>query len=322
METRMLGRLWPVSSLTMGGGGIGQEWGATDRAEAVATLREAVDSGITLIDVAPSYGDGEAERVVGEAFGGILPDGLRISTKHHVGNVAASEVAATMERSLAASLKRMRVPFVDLFLLHSPLVPDHRLGASWRTPLPLYREAARPAFERLVEQGRIGAWGITAADPPSVIKTVIADDPAPAAAQMIANVLDAPGDMRWSEEPPAPRDLIDLAVERGVGVIGIRAVQAGALTDRLDRGVEPDHPARIDFNRAGAFRAMAAEFGSSTASLAYRYSLSMPGVDTVVLGVKNRAELRESIRAGERGPLSPDMLTLIDERMGPLRFAI
>jgi len=322
METRMLGRLWPVSSLTMGGGGIGQEWGATDRAEAVATLREAVDSGITLIDVAPSYGDGEAERVVGEAFGGILPDGLRISTKHHVGNVAASEVAATMERSLAASLKRMRVPFVDLFLLHSPLVPDHRLGASWRTPLPLYREAARPAFERLVEQGRIGAWGITAADPPSVIKTVIADDPAPAAAQMIANVLDAPGDMRWSEEPPAPRDLIDLAVERGVGVIGIRAVQAGALTDRLDRDVEPDHPARIDFNRAGAFRAMAAEFGSSTASLAYRYSLSMPGVDTVVLGVKNRAELRESIRAGERGPLSPDMLTLIDERMGPLRFAI
>ena len=80
----MLGSLWPVSPLTIGGGGIGQVWGPTSRDEAVATLREAIEAGITLIDVAPTYGNGEAENVMGEAFGGSLPEGVRISTKSHV----------------------------------------------------------------------------------------------------------------------------------------------------------------------------------------------------------------------------------------------
>jgi hypothetical protein len=39
MEIRTLGSLWPVSALTLGGGGLGQVWGATTREEAVATVR-------------------------------------------------------------------------------------------------------------------------------------------------------------------------------------------------------------------------------------------------------------------------------------------
>jgi hypothetical protein len=65
MQTRMLGRLWPVSALTLGGGGVGQLWGPTTRDECVATVRTAVDCGITLLDMAPAYGNGEAESVVG-----------------------------------------------------------------------------------------------------------------------------------------------------------------------------------------------------------------------------------------------------------------
>jgi aryl-alcohol dehydrogenase-like predicted oxidoreductase len=53
--------------LTLGGGGIAGEWGTTDRKEAVATVRAAHAAGINLFDVAPTYGDGEAELVVGEA---------------------------------------------------------------------------------------------------------------------------------------------------------------------------------------------------------------------------------------------------------------
>ena len=68
MEIRTLGSLWPVSALTLGGGGLGQVWGATTREEAVATVREAVDAGITLLDLAPSYGAGEAESVIGAAL--------------------------------------------------------------------------------------------------------------------------------------------------------------------------------------------------------------------------------------------------------------
>src|SRR5690349_4448773 len=81
MEARQLGALWPVSSLTLGGGGIGNVWGATTRGEAVATVKAAVDAGITLLDLAPGYGRGEAEMVVGEAFGGRLPEGVRTTTK-------------------------------------------------------------------------------------------------------------------------------------------------------------------------------------------------------------------------------------------------
>ncbi|MEM9359458.1 MAG: aldo/keto reductase, partial [Pseudomonadota bacterium] len=64
METRKLGQLWPVSVLALGGGGVGQLWGETTREECVATVRAAVDQGITLLDMAPRYGDGEAEVVV------------------------------------------------------------------------------------------------------------------------------------------------------------------------------------------------------------------------------------------------------------------
>ena len=51
IETRMLGRLWPVSALTLGGGGVGQLWGPTTRDECIATVRTAVDCGITLLDM-------------------------------------------------------------------------------------------------------------------------------------------------------------------------------------------------------------------------------------------------------------------------------
>jgi aryl-alcohol dehydrogenase-like predicted oxidoreductase len=133
---------------------------------------------------------------------------------------------------------------------------------------------------------------------------------------MVANVMDAPGDMAWS--PVQPRDLIARAEESGVGVMGIRAVQAGALTDGLDRELDQSHPARIDFEHAGPFRALAAEFGESAASLAHRYALSMEGVDTVVLEVKNRIELAECLEAAEAGPLSSDQIATIDEATAPL----
>ena len=73
MQQRNLGPLGPTSILTLGGGGLGQLWGETTRDECVATVREAVDGGIDLLDMAPRYGDGEAEEVVGAALGGQMP---------------------------------------------------------------------------------------------------------------------------------------------------------------------------------------------------------------------------------------------------------
>ena len=196
----MFGKLGPVSALTLGGGGTGGVWGATTREEAVETVRAAVDGGITFLDVAPGYGNGEAERVVGEAFGGRLPEGIRISTKHHLGNVPPGEAAGALRQALAASLDRLRLERVDLFFLHGMIVPDGFEGRG--TPRSLFVEAVRPAFEAMVADGTIGAWGVSGVGVPSALLESLAEDPAPAAIQCVANLLDSPGAMRAYDEDP------------------------------------------------------------------------------------------------------------------------
>lgn len=314
MQTRQLGSLWPVSALTLGGGGTGQLWGATTRDEAVATVREAVEAGITLLDLAPSYGDGEAERVVGAAFGGRLPDGVRATTKCLLGSPPPDEVYPTLRASLEGSLERTGLERFDLFFLHNLIVPDAMPldGRGRATPRRLFDEAVRPAFERLVQEGLIGAWGITGIGIPSALLETIAADPAPAAIQCIANLLDSPGGLRRYEEAPQPRTIIAAADRRGLGVMGIRAVQAGALTDAIDRPLPEDHPEMVDYRRAQPFRAIAAELGVGAAHLAHRYALSIDGIDTVLLGVKNREELRDCLAAEAAGPLDAELMTSID----------
>jgi aryl-alcohol dehydrogenase-like predicted oxidoreductase len=93
-------------------------------------------------------------------------------------------------------------------------------------------------------------------------------------------------------------------------------VQAGALTDALDRTLPEMHPEMLDYRRAASFRALAREIGESPAALAHRYSLSIPGVATVILGVKNRSELRECVAAAKRGPLDRELLARIDAAVG------
>ena len=98
MQQHQFGRLWPVSALTLGGGGLGMVWGETTFEECVATVHDAVAAGINLIDLAPRYGDGKAEEVVGAAFGGRLPEGVRVTSKCNLGNPAPGEIEAILRR--------------------------------------------------------------------------------------------------------------------------------------------------------------------------------------------------------------------------------
>jgi aryl-alcohol dehydrogenase-like predicted oxidoreductase len=305
--------------LTLGGGGIGQVWGETTREEAVATVRDAVDSGVTLLDLAPGYGRGEAEQVVGEAFGGRLPDGVRVTTKHQLGAPPAGEVHARLEASLHRSLEGMKRDHVDLFFLHSNICPDGFVYPRFAdrqdrfaTPWTLYVEAVIPAMERLKEQGLIGAWGITGTGVPAMIRKALGHDVKPAAVQAVANLMDAVGNMKMYDEPGEPRAIIRSAVANGIAVMGIRAVAAGSLCPSIDRDLPEDEATVVDFREAGPFRALCAEWGEDPAVVAHRYALGMDGVDTVVLGVKNRAELSQCVAAAERGPLSPIETEAID----------
>ena len=84
------------------------------------------------------------------------------------------------------------------------------------------------------------------------------------------------------------------------------------MTDAIDRDLPPGHGVVTDYEKAAAFRALASELGASPAALAHRYALAMEGVDTVVLGCKNRAELNECIVAEAAGPLNKETIARID----------
>ena len=109
MQQHQFGRLWPVSALTLGGGGLGMVWGETTFEECVATVEMAVEAGVNLVDLAPRYGDGKAEEVVGAAFGGRLPEGVRVTSKCNLGEPGRGEIEPLLRRSIAGSLRRLRL---------------------------------------------------------------------------------------------------------------------------------------------------------------------------------------------------------------------
>jgi aryl-alcohol dehydrogenase-like predicted oxidoreductase len=322
MQKQRFGRLPPVSRLTLGGGGLGMVWGETIFDECVATVHAAVDAGINLLDLAPRYGDGTAEQVVGAAFAGRLPEGVRVTSKCSLGNPAPGEIEPLLRQSIEASLRRLRLSRLDLFFLHSNVVPDkehmaRRPDAAPRMTLySTFVEHVRPAFERLVDEGLIGAWGLTGIGHPDTIIKLLGEHPAPAAVQCIANLLDSPGGLKFFDGPAKPRAVMTAARQNAVGIMGIRAVQAGALTSAFDRLLPPDHPEMRDYARAAGFRKLAAELGFTPAFLAHRYALSLD-IDTLVLGVKNRKELAECVTAAEAGPLPPEVIGRIDRSVDP-----
>lgn len=319
MEMRQLGSLWPVSALTLGGGGLGQIWGETSRDEAVATVKLAIDSGINLLDLAPMYGRGEAEAVVGATFEGAWPSHVKVTSKCMIGARHFDNIAGRLEASILRSLETLRREQIDIFILHSNIHPDdyeyslhpemHDYGG---VPMTRFFAEIVPTFEKLKARGLLAAWGITGTGLPRSIMDVLRGEPKPAVVQAVSNLLDSPGGMRRYEEPAEPRNIIRTAGNNDVGVMGIRAVQAGALTNAIDRPLKNDDPEMLDYVKAAPYRALCAELGEDPAVLAHAYALAIEGVDTLVLGVKNRDELRAALAVEARGPLSPDIIARIE----------
>jgi diketogulonate reductase-like aldo/keto reductase len=113
-----------------------------DRAAAVAALRRGLDLGMTHVDTAEMYGDGEAEEWVGEAIAG-RRDEVFLVSKVLPSNASRAGTVRACERSLA----RLGVERLDGYLLH------------WRGPHPLAETVE--AFGRLVRQGKILSWGVS-----------------------------------------------------------------------------------------------------------------------------------------------------------------
>ena len=315
-----------VTALTLGGGGLGQVWGETTREEAIETVNLALEKGINHIDVAPMYGKGEAEIVVGEVFKGKDLGDVKITTKCRLGTLPDDEVYERLNSSLNKSLDNLNMERVDLFLLHSQLRQDdfqlHTLNEyreTNTTSLSCYYNAVIPAFERLKQEGKIGSWGIGGLGQTQAILDALNNDIQPEAIQCIVNPLNSAGAIGYVDQDFDPQKILTESQEAGVPILGIRAVQAGALTLEMDR--EP-HPSGFDikdfedYDKAEPFRQLASKWKMNPSILAHRYALSVEKVSSVILGVKNRKELLDCIEAESLGELDQGQISEIDSAMG------
>lgn len=120
-----------------------------ERAAEINALRLGLDLGMTLVDTAEMYADGEAERVVGEAISGRRAD-VHLVSKVYPHNASRKGTVAACERSL----RRLKTDYLDLYLLH------------WRGSIPLQETLS--AFEDLRRTGKIRSFGVSNFDKPDM----------------------------------------------------------------------------------------------------------------------------------------------------------
>ncbi|HEY0234206.1 MAG TPA: aldo/keto reductase [Afipia sp.] len=131
----------------------GWMWGGTDEKEAIATIRSAVERGITLIDTAPVYGFGSSEEIVGKALKeGGLRGKVQIATKVGLawkdGRVFRDSRPARLQQEIEDSLRRLGTDVIDLYQVHWP---------DLETP---FDETAR-VLEELRRAGKVRAIGVS-----------------------------------------------------------------------------------------------------------------------------------------------------------------
>ena len=130
----------PIPKLGQGTWEMGERPNA--RKEEIAALRAGVELGMTLIDTAEMYGDGESEKLIAEALADLRDDVFLVS-KVYPHNGSERGVQAACERSL----KRLKTDRLDLYLLH------------WRGGEDL--EGVVAGFEKLKRDGKIRHWGVS-----------------------------------------------------------------------------------------------------------------------------------------------------------------
>jgi len=314
MTYRRCGRsgiLLPIVSL-----GLWHNFGSVDPfEESRAMVLRAFDRGVTHFDLANNYGPepGSAE----ETFGRILTRDLRdhrdeliISTKAGwrmwPGPYGEFGSRKYLIASLDQSLKRMGIPYVDIFYSHRP-DPD--------TPF----EETMGALDFAVRSGRALYAGISSY---SADETHRAAD--------ILNELGTPCLIhqprysmfdRWIE-----KDLIDVLGKRGIGCIVFSPLAQGLLTNRYLRDIPPDsragkphgflRPNEITAERRSqivALNEIAADRGQSLAQLAITWVLRHPVVTSALVGASKVSQLDDNLDAITAPALSKDELKRIDE---------
>ena len=311
MRYRRLGRTGlVVSEVGLGGGGIGRVWGETTEEEIAETIALALREGINFFDVAPSYGDGQAEENLGRALAasGDYRDRALVATKVSLAEDDLDDIAGAAERSLTRSLELLRRDHVDLFQLHNGITAER--GRFRRSVTPqdvLGAGGALAALERLREAGLTRFIGITGLGEASAVRQTLSEGDFDTV-QVYYNLLN-PSAARPLPSGSTLHDhgqLLELAERLGIGVIGIRSHAGGALSGPLDREVAGDSLVALDAQRSERLAFLTEDGAAPLSQIATRYVLEQRAVASVIPGVKNRAELADAVVAMELPPLSAE----------------
>jgi aryl-alcohol dehydrogenase-like predicted oxidoreductase len=278
-----------VSRIGLGTWAIGGlDWGTVPDADAVATILDAVERGINLIDTAPIYGHGRAEELIGKAMRAHgRRDAFYIATKFGLDwdlagrpGVFADSTPARLRRELEDSLRRLDTDSIDLYQVHWP-----------DTLAPVEETAGLLAdFQR---EGKVVALGVSNFN----------------VAQMEAFRSVAP---LASNQPPynlfereIDAEILPWCESNQVAVLTYSSLCRSLLGGRLTRGMTfPDGDIRTAdpkfqeprfsqyLNAVDKLAAFArGRFGKSVLELAARWVLDRPGVTAALWGAKRPEQL-------------------------------
>ncbi|NJP96824.1 aldo/keto reductase [Nonomuraea sp. FMUSA5-5] len=288
MQTRTLGRTGPsVSALGLGAMGMSGGYGASDRAESIATVHAALDAGVTLIDTADFYAMGHNELLLAEALRGRNRDDYRLSVKFGQLRGPGSEFGGqdgrpqAVKNFLAYSLTRLGTDHIDIY----------RPARLDRT-VPI--EETVGAIKEMVEAGYVRHIGLSEVDA-ETIRRAHAVHPI-ADLQMEYSLLTR----------AAETDVLPTLRELGIGLTAYGVLGRGLLSGRWKpapgdaRAFSPRFSGdNLEHNLAlvDALRQVADAKGCTVAQLAIAW-VAAQGTDIVPLaGARTRERLAEALPA-------------------------
>ena len=299
MESRSLGKTdVKVSPIALGTWGLAaKSYGPVDASRFEETVKAAWDAGVTTYDLAPLWGDGEAERRTALALGEHLNDAILVGRAGHVkieGRILAQFDTYIVVQEVDAALRRLGRGHLDVLLLHQP--PTKVLGSH------LFDKS----ITQLKQEGKIRAWGVSVAS--------LAD--AELAIERGAEVIS------FTHNLLAPDDLLDLApklAQEGVGVLARSPLMHGMLAGLWTKDTkfpESDHRSRRWAEPAFATRLAQIERLRflvrpeekdgipDLATAALRYALVTPLVSAAVVGARTPEQIQHAVRCL---PTTPEM---------------
>src|SRR5215471_15960306 len=308
METRAFGRTgMRFSILGFGCGAVGGLMVRGDPADQERTVARALEAGVNYFDTAVQYGEGASETNLGRVLKALKPANAFVGTKVRLKPEEFSRIDAAVTASLEASLARLGLERVDIFHLHNSIGD----GA----PAQVLNEVV-PAFDRLQRDGKLRFPGLTAVGDTAALHRVI-DAGFFQSAQVTYNMLNSSAGAPVPASYPAQdyARLFDHTTAAGTGVVCIRVLAGGALSGSPERHPiaspppEPIGSAKsydADLARARRLMPLVAEgFAGSLTEAATRFSLSHPGIGTILVGIATPEQFDTALAAVAKGPLPP-----------------